>query len=109
MSNDATGRMDRWIEIKEPTVTRSATGQETITYTFKTGVWAFVEWQTTELKEKEQAGFDQASSMIDFTFRWIDNITPKDIIDYNGLTYDIVAVMEEGRRDRIKVRTRLRD
>lgn len=102
------GKMDRWIDIKTPTVTRTATGDEQITHTLKESAWAFVEWQTTDMKEKEQGGFDQPSSLVDFTFRYIPGLTPKDIIIYENQTYDILSIIEEGRNNRLKARTRLR-
>lgn len=104
------GAMDRRITLQYPNVTKSASGEESITWTTYNTVWAMVEWRTLGIDEKATAGFDLPISTINFTIwqsRANNQITPKWRILFDGNTYDIMHVMQETRQ-RLVIRCELR-
>jgi SPP1 family predicted phage head-tail adaptor len=104
------GAMDRRITLQFPTVTKSASGEEVITWTDYRQVWAMVEWRTLVIDEKAIAGFDLPVSTFNFTiwsFKDANSITPKWRVVFDGQEYDIMHVLKDS-RERLVLRCELR-
>lgn len=104
------GVMDRRVSLLQPVVARDGYGSENVTYQIVTSVWAMVEFRTLAIDEKNTAGFDLPISTVNFTLRYIQglNITPKWRVIFDEQEYDIMHVMQEGRRERLILRAELR-
>jgi SPP1 family predicted phage head-tail adaptor len=93
-------RLDREIEIWRITETRTGTGGVSKTNTSLGTFWAMVDYggRSGGQQEVEYAGKLTEIQSVSFVIRYYEGITPKDFITYEGATYDIKEIVEEGRR-----------
>jgi SPP1 family predicted phage head-tail adaptor len=103
------GVMDRVIYLMKPVVTRDDIGGENITYVEQDQVWAEVRYRTTGMDEREVAGADLPMQQLDIVIRYYQDINPKWQIKYENKLYDIIAVSEEGRGNRMILRVEYRE
>lgn len=94
------GRLDREIEIWRINETRTATGAVTKVNTSLGTFWAHVDYGARGggQRELEYAGKLTEIQSVSFVIRYYEGLTPKDFITYEGATYDIKEIVEEGRR-----------
>lgn len=93
--------LDRRIIIQEVTETQNSYGAASESWsTFKT-VWAEVK----PVKGKEFFLDEQVNARIDsiFRIRWIEGLTTKMRISYNGQYYNIYSIIELGRQDGLQI------
>lgn len=105
------GAMDRRITLQYPSVTKSASGEETVTWVDFITVWAMVEWGTLGIDEKATAGYDLPISTINFTIwqsKRNNQVTPKWRVLFDNQLYDIMHVMQET-RERLVLRCESRN
>lgn len=94
-------KMDRLVSIKTKSVTQNDTGEEVITWDLVETVWA----QVVPLRALERWSSQQVKASIDhkFLIRYRDDITPVDIIEFEGKEYDIYSINEVGRRQALEI------
>lgn len=90
------GRLDRRITIKTKSVSQNDFGEEIVTWTDVTTVWA----QRSPLKGYERWVAQQVAASVDerFRIRFRTDVSPEDIVEFEGREYDITSVTEIGRR-----------
>lgn len=95
------GAMDRRITIRRKTVVTDDYGAEIETWADAVTIWAGV----TALRGTERFAASQTMASVDtrFKIRWRNDITPLDIIAYDGREYDISAVIPLGRQEALEL------
>lgn len=103
------GQLDREIEIWRKTESRTDTGAVRVTNTSLGTFWAYVDYGSgTGIDEKEDAGKLVEFQKTSFVIRYYSDLTPKDYITYEGETYDIRGIIEQGRKRFLKIITERR-
>lgn len=99
------GDLDRKIVIQTVTESRSGSGAVTDSWSAFATVWAKVR----PLSGREYLAAAQINAEVDteFTIRWLSGVTPKMRISYDGNIYDIEHIAEIGRREGLKILTRI--
>lgn len=98
--------MDQRIVIQRAEVSRDAFGGETLTWADWKIRWAAVNYSGGG--ESQAAQKETASMTAVFVFRYADGLTEKDRISYKGGTYDITAIIPNGRTHFHTVETEFR-
>lgn len=90
------GLLDRTVIIQNYTEAQDATGQPVQTWADLRTVRAKV----TPLKTSERfdANRDMGVFTAVFTVRWLDSVTHRSRVVYDGKNYDVIAIRELGRR-----------
>lgn len=91
------GSLDRQITIQQASVTLDSYGQPSESWsTFATvNAWK----REPSARERFTSNQRVAQETVTFRTRYLDGVTPKMRISYDGRTYDILGVTELGRRD----------
>lgn len=105
------GKLDRRITVQVRSVTRDATGGEVETWTNAYDIWA--ERETTGATERFAASQRIADVDTLFRIRWNDDVerlvTPQSHrITYRGRWYEVLGVVEIGRREGLWLPTKSR-
>lgn len=101
------GQLDRTITIMRPTTQRTASGAQTETLASLGTTRAKVEYAPGIGNEEYQADKNTAVAIVYFTMRY-RQLQYTDQIDYNGRLHDVLALEELGRRQYLKVKTRVK-
>lgn len=90
------GVLDSIITVQRYKATQDAYGEELLEWRQLCQLWA----QATAMKGTESFMASQFVGQCDYTFRirWRGDISVKDRILYNGKYFDILGVLEKGRR-----------
>jgi SPP1 family predicted phage head-tail adaptor len=96
------GKMDRRITIQQVTESQSSSGEATQSWATLATVSAQVETDSGD--EGAEGAGEQARSNCLFTIRHRSDVTAKHRISYAGNTYDILSVVEIGRRQGLQIR-----
>lgn len=99
----AAGKMDRRIVIESRSVARSASGEETESWSTFATVWA--RFQPMTGREFYSAGGAQnvPAETARFTVRYLAGVTPQHRITYDGKVWNIRNVAEVGRREGVEI------
>lgn len=99
--------LDRRIELHEPTQTQNSAGQYVITYTLADKVWAaFNPQDSNENKAADQlVGYTIAR----FAVRWRTDVTHLWRVLHNGMWYEIIGTLPDGRRTYLTLNCAARD
>lgn len=99
----AAGKMDRRILIESRSVARSASGEETETWSTFATVWA--RFQPMTGREFYSAGGSQnvPAETARFTVRYLDGVTAQHRIVHGSKTWNIRNVAEIGRREGLEI------
>lgn len=91
------GTLDRRIVIQTNTPAQDGYGEPVASWSTLATVWARYE----ALTGRERFVADQVAAEIDarFTIRYRSDVTPKQRVTWDSKTWDIAAVLEEGRRE----------
>ena len=94
-------KMDRLITLQTSTATRSASGQEIVTWSNLATMWA----EVVPRSGREYFGANQNIAEVDaiFRIRYRDGIRPEMRIQYQQQTYNIRWVQELGRREGLEL------
>lgn len=101
------GRLDRLITIQRKLTTKNSTGNESESYYDLINLWSSMRAYTGT--EKTESSEIVASGFYVFKSRYSNNVKPKDRISYNGNYYDIVSVIELGRKDGLEITAKWKD
>ncbi|WP_418885044.1 phage head closure protein [Aurantimonas endophytica] len=98
------GRMDRRITLERFTETRDAFNEPVQTWAPLATVWASKE----DIRDGERWSAQEVGAEVTtrFRVRWssvVADLNPKDRVQFDGRTYDIVAVKEIGRREGLEI------
>ncbi len=95
------GELDRKIVIESATETRDDYGAVVQTWATFATVWA----RKRDIRGSEQFTAQQVNARIaaTFTVRWLDGVTEKMRISYDGQTWDIRSINEIGRREGLEL------
>lgn len=99
------GELDRKIVIERVTETQNAIGEPVASWATFATVWAAV--KPVRGREYFAAQGMQAEADSVFRIRWLDGVTPKMRISYDGAVYDIQHVAELGRRAGLELYARV--
>lgn len=100
------GRLDRRIVIQVSTPAQSSSGEVTDSWGTLATLWA----EFLPGPGRESFSQDQRHAHVDARFRiwWRDDVSPLNRITYDGRAYDIVEVLEVGRREGLELRATTR-
>jgi len=101
------GKMDRLITIQSKTTEKDEYGEEIETWDTHAKVWAM----RRDLRGNEFYAAQQLNAEINTVFktRYVSGIAPDSHrIVYDGLTYNILAVVELGRREALELMVKAR-
>lgn len=101
------GAMDRLITIQSKSTSQDSYGEPIETWSDYTTVWA----QRRDLRGNEFFAGQQLSAQVNtvFKIRYQSGITPySHRISYDGLVYDILGVIELGRREALELMVKAR-
>ena len=80
-------------------VTNDAYGEAVVTFETLATVWANVDYRNTgNGQESEEAQKEQAVDRVTFTIRYRTDVNTGQRISYNGNTYNVRSISEEGRK-----------
>lgn len=97
------GRLDRRIIIQQNIPTFNTFGGEVETWSVFSTVWANVkEKGGSEIFDSDQTA---AVATTIFSIRFLDAVTERMRISYNGVIYDIESIIKIGRNDRMEITT----
>lgn len=91
------GLLDRRIRLERRIDRVDDVGQVVSDWVLRAEVWARVE----PIAGRESYGEQQfvATGDLRFTIRWRDDVTPLERVVYDGRDYDVLSVVETGRRE----------
>jgi SPP1 family predicted phage head-tail adaptor len=100
------GTMDRRVIIQTKTVVVNSLGEPVETLVDVATVWA----NKRNLTARERFTAQQILAEVDTTFkiRYRTDVTPHAVVICEGITYDVQAVLEIGRREGLELQTRTR-
>jgi SPP1 family predicted phage head-tail adaptor len=101
-----TGQLDRLLQIRSATLANDATGQPIETWTTTATVWCKREDMSGA--EASDAGERSAETNSEFTIRYRTGVTPKNRLICEAREYDVVSVLEVGRREYLTIMARAR-
>ena len=90
------GEMDRRINLYNPTVAKSATGEPTRTFTLLKACFAKVEYSGGT--ENIITDAPTVTAEMYFTIRYCTGVTEKTRIEYHSVNYNITHIEEIGRK-----------
>lgn len=88
------GHLNKRIEIQTPTGTRSATGQELLTWTCVAVVWAGVDFARTGSREQVEGDQLVASNSVIFIIRYRAGLNEKMRLLYREYIYNITVIRD---------------
>lgn len=91
------GKLDRTLTILNASTARNSVGEETVSTSSLGDIAA--EKMNLTLKDVQRAQLHTTPIDAKFRIRWRDDITIIDRIQHDGVTYEIVAIDEIGRRE----------
>ena len=95
------GKMDRKLTIQARTLTRDDTGGKVETWADAFDVWAeLLEMRATELLAAQS---ERTHALMKFRVRWKDIAAGTHRVIYRLKFYNILSIVEEGRRDRLVI------
>lgn len=100
----AAGKLDRRITIQARTTTRGTAGSAVVSYADEATIWA-ERVDLTGGKLRASAALRADASQV-FRIRYRPTLTEQHRIRYNGRSYDILQIDEEGRREGMLVQAR---
>lgn len=103
------GQFDRRICIEAPSTSRGASGQELLTWSTFAECWASVEYPGTRTDEQVVADQEVSITSVIFRIRYRDGLNQKMRILYNSNYYDILNVLEVGRKDYLRLPARIHE
>jgi SPP1 family predicted phage head-tail adaptor len=94
-------KMDRRITLQRPVATQNDYGEEVITWTKVTDLWA----EKRDLKGLEKWAAQQVAAEKDIRLliRYRTDVTPVNRILFESREYDIKSVLELGRRESLEI------
>ena len=95
------GRLDRRIIIQVATKSTGTAGGESRSWGTLATVWA--EYKPVRGSESFVGVEHYAEAEVRFTIRYRNDVTPDNRITYDGKTYDIVAVLQIGRKEALDI------
>lgn len=99
------GELNRLITIKQPTFTQDGTGQEVPAWSNLASVYAKVKYDRGREGLSEDVEVNRLSRTFIIYFR--DDVTEKMQIEYDGDTFDIIAINQIGYREGLEIQTDL--
>lgn len=103
------GKLDRRICIEQPSASRGGSGQELLTWSTFAECWAAVEYPGTRTDEQVVADQEVSITSVIFRIRYRDGLNQKMRILYNSNYYDILNVLEVGRKDYLRLPARIHE
>lgn len=99
--------LDRRIELHEPTQTQNSAGQYVVTYTLADTVWAAL----SPTYSGENTAADQLYGYVAarFVVRWRTDVTHLWRVLHNGVWYEVVGLLPDGRRTYLTLNCAARD
>lgn len=91
------GKLDRRVTVQARTSTRDAEGSAVDAFATEATIWA-QKVQTTG-SEARRAGSLRAETDLVLRIRYRSTLTEQHRLVFEGRTYDIVSIVEEGRRE----------
>lgn len=102
------GALDRWIRIDQPIKTTNGFNEPVSTWSELTSTWA--EKVVESGAEKTEAAEIVASTVVSWRIRYDPLVTEQmRIVDDTGVNYQILEIIEEGRKWGQKIRTIRKD
>lgn len=100
------GMLDRQLTIRTVTYANDAAGQPVETWADGDTVWA----QRDDKDGREASGSGERAAEVDavFIIRYRDDVTPVNRVSIDGREYDVVSVLEIGRREGLEISARAR-
>lgn len=95
------GRLDHQIIIKTPVITRNDFGEDISTLTEVATVPAEVRQVNGNERFISQQIIAKVSAL--FMIRWMEGITPKNVIIHDGREYNVLSSLEIGRREGLAI------
>ena len=98
--------MDRLITIQRATETLNSANEVIKTW---------VNWKTVWAKKTDTGGSERFNSAViaimatNFEIWYLDGLTEKDRIIYDGRIYSIIGIVEIGRREGMQIKTEMQD
>ena len=99
--------MDRTIIIKRPTTQRTASGSQTESLATVATTRAKVEYAPGIGNEQYEGEKNTAGAVLYFTIRY-RVVEYTDQVEYNGQLHDVIGLEELGRRQYLKIKTRVK-
>lgn len=101
------GKLDRRIVVQKRTTTVDTFGQRVETWDTRLNTWAAKRDEFAN--ERVEAGQVVEVVRTVWTMRYNSSISPTDRIQYEGEVFDILGLMEVGRREGLRVMTEKRN
>lgn len=95
------GNLDRRITIEQATETQNAVGEPIVTWSTFATLWASKRDVTGREPFTSQERYAEVDTI--FKIRWIDDLSAKMRISYDGRYYDIIRFNELGRKEAIEI------
>lgn len=92
------GQMDRRVEIQAAVSSFSGTGHEVVTWNTIKTAWAALEYGENNNTEDFEAQQQVSITEVFFTLRYFTGLTAKHRVLYGGQAYDILNILEVGRK-----------
>lgn len=92
---DDIGSMNKRVQVKRASTTRSSSGHEAVSYTLDPEQWAAIEWKVGGSNEDVIGGQFVATTKAHFTLAYDSTITESDLISYDSKDYEITALMPQ--------------
>jgi len=103
------GQLDRRITIETPSASRGASGQEISSWSTFYACWAAIEYPGTRSDEQVEADQEVSTTTVFFIIHYRDGVNAKMRIAYDSKYYDILNVLEMGRKDFLKLPARIHE
>lgn len=103
----AIGNLDRRITIQEKVITTNDYGEEVVTWTDTTTVWASIKYKSGN--ERTSAEQLVAMNMVVFQVRYLSWLTEEHRIVYRDDNYDILWISEIARKKYMDIQAEKRD
>ena len=104
------GKLDRRIVIQSYGENANEFGEKEISFSDLATVWARIEYQNKDTVEEFQAKRETAVTSVLFTIRYNAAYrSKKNRISYQSEIYDIISVVELGRRHYLKIEAQLKE
>ena len=100
-------RLNREIELFEPTIARSDSGQKVRGFTSKGFIYCDI--NNRKGTEKYQSWLTVSENTTLFTIRYNTELQATWFLEHNGIKYDILSVIEESRLHWMHIVARFRD
>lgn len=102
-------RLDRKINLMTPSSTKNASGSVDFDWTVLASVYARVRYVVRTQKELIEGARETSFQEVHFDIRYRSDVSKVTMIDYKSARYDIITIMERGRKQHTTLVTTLRD